>query len=256
MDFTVPYTDFGARHYSPTLHRWLVPDPLSENYYDASPYSYCAGDPVNLVDPDGMIIRIWYYQGSDYTFFYYSGDEDDSSIPENDYVRSVIEAYKYNKNNWRAAGLDGDSPSTLLVENERFIVNVYSDVTTDSEYYRGNGGIPYIVWNPYQGTETDSGTILSPATILAHEADHAIDDLTNSSSHSMRQDVDDPYYENEEEKRVIMGSEQLSARANGDVRGGGITRRNHRGKTVYTIGVTSSIVDRTATQYYRKKYKR
>ena len=51
---TVPYTDFGARHYSPALRRWLVPDPLSEKYYDVSPYAYCAGDPVNAVDVDGF----------------------------------------------------------------------------------------------------------------------------------------------------------------------------------------------------------
>jgi len=54
-DFGLPYTDFGARHYSPVLRRWLVPDPLSEKYYDVSPYAYCAGDPVNMVDVDGKI---------------------------------------------------------------------------------------------------------------------------------------------------------------------------------------------------------
>lgn len=51
---SLPYTDFGARQYSPTLSRWLVPDPMSEKYYDVSPYAYCANDPVNLVDPYGM----------------------------------------------------------------------------------------------------------------------------------------------------------------------------------------------------------
>ena len=40
-DFGIPYTDFGARHYSPALSRWLVPDPLGEKYYDVSPYAYC-----------------------------------------------------------------------------------------------------------------------------------------------------------------------------------------------------------------------
>ena len=49
----MPYTDFGARHYSPALRRWLTPDPLSEKYYTSNPCAYCAGDPVNLVDPDG-----------------------------------------------------------------------------------------------------------------------------------------------------------------------------------------------------------
>jgi len=52
-DFGTAYTDFGARQYSPSLRRWLVPDPLSEKYYDVSPYVYCNDNPVNLVDPDG-----------------------------------------------------------------------------------------------------------------------------------------------------------------------------------------------------------
>ena len=52
-DFGTAYTDFGARQYSPSLRRWLVPDPLSEKYYDVSPYVYCNDNPVNMVDPDG-----------------------------------------------------------------------------------------------------------------------------------------------------------------------------------------------------------
>ena len=57
-DFGTTYTDFGARQYSPALRRWLVPDPLSEKYYGISPYAYCAGDPVNLVDPQGREVII------------------------------------------------------------------------------------------------------------------------------------------------------------------------------------------------------
>ncbi len=49
----MPYTDFGARLYSPVLRRWMAPDKLSEKHYDINPYVYCAGNPVNLVDPDG-----------------------------------------------------------------------------------------------------------------------------------------------------------------------------------------------------------
>ena len=29
---------------------------MAEKYYSISPYSYCGGDPVNFVDPDGRII--------------------------------------------------------------------------------------------------------------------------------------------------------------------------------------------------------
>ena len=55
-DFSTGYTDFGARQYSPTLRRWMTPDPLSEKYYDVSPYAFCNNNPVNFVDPDGRII--------------------------------------------------------------------------------------------------------------------------------------------------------------------------------------------------------
>lgn len=47
------FLNFGARHYDPVVPRWLTVDPLSEKYYNLNPYSYCAADPVTLVDPDG-----------------------------------------------------------------------------------------------------------------------------------------------------------------------------------------------------------
>ena len=49
--------DFGARMYSPSNMRWLTMDPLCEKYYSISPYAYCAGDPIKLIDPNG---QDWY----------------------------------------------------------------------------------------------------------------------------------------------------------------------------------------------------
>ena len=46
--------DFGARWYSPRAARWSTQDPLAEKYYSISPYAYCAGNPINLVDPNGL----------------------------------------------------------------------------------------------------------------------------------------------------------------------------------------------------------
>ena len=40
-----------------TYGRFMSIDPKAESFYHISPYTYCAGDPVNLVDPDG---RDWY----------------------------------------------------------------------------------------------------------------------------------------------------------------------------------------------------
>ena len=53
--FGTPYIDYGARQYDPVLGRWFAQDPLSEKYYGISPYAFCAGNPVKLVDEDGRI---------------------------------------------------------------------------------------------------------------------------------------------------------------------------------------------------------
>ena len=51
---TLPYLDFGARMYDAKLVRWNTYDPMAGKYYGINPYAYCAGDPVNLIDSDGL----------------------------------------------------------------------------------------------------------------------------------------------------------------------------------------------------------
>ena len=45
--------DFEARTLTPAFPIFLQPDPLTESYYPLSPYLYCAGNPINYVDPTG-----------------------------------------------------------------------------------------------------------------------------------------------------------------------------------------------------------
>ena len=72
---TIPYLDFGARLYSPYTATWMSADPQAENYYPFGHYVYCAGDPVNVVDPDG---QDWYRNNDNgyYTWFYGSDDHE------------------------------------------------------------------------------------------------------------------------------------------------------------------------------------
>ena len=44
---------FGARYYSSDLSVWLSVDPMSAKYPSLSPYTYCANNPIKLVDPNG-----------------------------------------------------------------------------------------------------------------------------------------------------------------------------------------------------------
>ena len=50
LSAAIPLLDFGARMYDPLTARWTAQDPLAEKYYAVSPYAYCEGMPVNLID--------------------------------------------------------------------------------------------------------------------------------------------------------------------------------------------------------------
>ena len=63
--------DFEARYHSPGFHRFTTMDPLAEKYYSISPYAYCAGNPVNLVDKEGK--KIVFVNGFSQWWFKYFG---------------------------------------------------------------------------------------------------------------------------------------------------------------------------------------
>ena len=53
--------DFGARQYDPFIAGWTTIDPMAAKYGSMSPYSYCAGNPVNYFDNDGN--KIFFVNG-------------------------------------------------------------------------------------------------------------------------------------------------------------------------------------------------
>ena len=67
--------DFEARFDNTFLGRFTTMDPMAEKYYSISPYTYCAGNPVNLVDPWGLTAymvngdRFWIDDGYDETIY-------------------------------------------------------------------------------------------------------------------------------------------------------------------------------------------
>ncbi len=58
LDNETSYTYFGARYYDSELSGWLSVDPMSDKYPSLSPYIYSADNPVVLVDPNGMVIKL------------------------------------------------------------------------------------------------------------------------------------------------------------------------------------------------------
>ncbi|MGG5290645.1 RHS repeat domain-containing protein [Pseudomonas shirazensis] len=60
------YMAGGFRPYDPVLMMFIAPDSLSKSPFGqggVNPYSYCAGDPVNRIDPDGQSWWPWLIAG-------------------------------------------------------------------------------------------------------------------------------------------------------------------------------------------------
>ncbi|MBL7785077.1 MAG: hypothetical protein JNM36_04180 [Chitinophagales bacterium] len=53
-DLSLNMLDYGARLLDPLTGRWNGVDALAERYHSSSGYGYVAGNPVLMVDPDGM----------------------------------------------------------------------------------------------------------------------------------------------------------------------------------------------------------
>ena len=84
---------FGSRYYSSDLSVWLSVDPMSDKYPSLSPYTYCANNPVRLVDQDGEEIgeyRDWNGNllgtdgNDDLNVFFVSDEESINTIRNND----------------------------------------------------------------------------------------------------------------------------------------------------------------------------
>ena len=82
---------YGARYLNPMDAMWLSVDPLFEKYVGMSPYNYCAGNPVKLVDPDGTSTKVATNEDGTYTVI--GGDLKDNDM--NIYVYTKDKNGKY-----------------------------------------------------------------------------------------------------------------------------------------------------------------
>ena len=55
------YIDYGFRQDDPVTARWMAVDPKAEKYLPLTPYNYCAGNSISLVDIVGALIDDYYF---------------------------------------------------------------------------------------------------------------------------------------------------------------------------------------------------
>ena len=202
------FFDFGARHYSPALTRWLTPDPLSEKYYGRSPYAYCNGDPVNLVDPNGKKVRL--AKGSSKEF-------------RSSYTKTVSHMRKMGV----TKRLDQLYMSTkeYTIQETQFPDKSHFDSKTNTVY-----------WDFKHAYRFANGLESSPTVTLIHELIHAArtDEASSNSEENQamteRKNTEDKDYGDAEEKQVIE-EETEAARALEELGPNQVARTDHKEAT-------------------------
>jgi hypothetical protein len=124
--------------------------------------------------------------------------------------------------------MNSKKTSWLLAAIEEHAEIIYiKEITDDPSCFSSKDMTIY--WNPDEGIETSNNVYLSPATILNHEADHALQRLLNPEQKRKDSNTKDLQYKTKEEKRVIMGSEQITAMKHGEIKHDQKTQENHEG---------------------------
>ena len=175
----IPLLDFGARMYNPTIARWTTADPLSEKYYGISPYVYCLGNPISIIDPNGMDIWtmdekgnvVWVKESDDHRLYYMNND----GLLYDDYVsvsdRSILDDLTKTE-----AKVDGgakvSSHTSKTGINDIFKVFKFASDKTKVEWAVHRNGDTYTIGtghNSYSASSWEDYTNGKPnATVHSH----------------------------------------------------------------------------------------
>ena len=145
---------FGSRYYSSDLSIWLSVDPMSDKYPSLSPYTYCANNPVRVVDPDGEEIVIFVnktkytYNGKDFV----DGNGNVATFSKNSFEYRVLS--DLNKlNNSKCNMIRGKLQDMMKSKHQHSIVN-----RTTSDGVGFNRPIDENLAEEYgKGTDTETG---------------------------------------------------------------------------------------------------
>ena len=163
---------FGSRYYSSDLSIWLSVDPQAAKYPSLSPYTYCADNPIKLVDPDGEKIVI-HGEDGDFTF------TPDSECKSNDW--KVKKAWE-NLNNIYGTEIGKTVINEMTKEGTPYFIftdeTLYSDGTGRFKEDDKGGGTTYM------------GGQLQTAGYMAHELFHGYQKLKGQGGLSIHNEVE------------------------------------------------------------------
>jgi len=248
MPKTAHYSPFttsrpGARLYHSTASIWLSVDPLSDKYPSVSPYVYCAGNPVRLVDPDGREIWIDGY-------LYTPGQ----ACPQ--------DAQEHTQQKWTALNTIYQNKNGEIVISEMsasdFIFNISSESKTD-------GGGAYVRGKCETHPE---GTIYlnghnNAIGIISHELFHGYQHMKGQQGHTVFSEVEANLFAFSitGDWRGLRYDEFADIQKNGNFHQAGIDYNNHLMNLVHNEQYNQSEFDyvndnfkQWSSQNWRGKY--
>lgn len=128
--FGIPYSDYGARLFDSNIGRWLQTDPLAQDYPNINPYVFCANNPMNVIDPNGM--DIYRFDKTTGELFLHTETDDDFD---------QIGKFVYNKkSDTYELKTDKKGTAKILIDNiEKGILSDGLNLKTNSNIINVNG---------------------------------------------------------------------------------------------------------------------
>ncbi|MCQ2210954.1 MAG: RHS repeat-associated core domain-containing protein, partial [Paludibacteraceae bacterium] len=148
---------YGARYFDPSEAMWLSVDPLWEKYVGMSPYGYCAGNPVKMVDPDGKNVEEGSFEDKQLSKIDIKAQRTieklNKKIAKNKNVQE-------NKEKIRNLELTRKDISTMRESNENFSICESSNNENYTEYENGR----YVIYLRHR--------LLKDKALIVHELRH------------------------------------------------------------------------------------
>ena len=166
---------YGARYLNPVASIFLNTDRFMEKYPSLSPYSYCAGNPINAIDVNGD--SIWVREINTTTkswnkYHYDIGASQfkDSSGKAYNGANNVLEAL-----NTLASQPAGKELVTALSASEQNVLIIPSS-NRNSEGGNAEEYASYVKWIPNKDAAFGGGSFIS----LGHELAHSLDRINGT----------------------------------------------------------------------------
>ena len=193
-----------------TYGRFMSIDPKAESFYHISPYTYCAGDPVNLVDPDGKMIgvkvgtEVYFWRQLNNKWGFYNGDDVKYSGSDK-FIKKVEKAFR---KIMRSKHAGQNLIKTLSECSDYIYINEYNaehskKLEIDARTYCWGNEISWDIDNPEE-VPTTAGYKATAYINLAHELAHARYNIENKDAPDI---IWFPYYDSDGDGHVVYTSE-------------------------------------------------